>query len=164
MLQYYHIDFEKLKEVNFESLGPFLLDRVRKKEVLFHFIRSGPEGYTILAANQGAIKYATDQEFPNIKEDELLKASIKQDKNVKLNEIAIEVLSMSRSLLRTPGDEGILNNNSDLIIDMVLFLKELFSLFGLPVAYWKQFINISDDETISKIRKLVSQAIMTKKG
>ncbi|MFX0171168.1 MAG: hypothetical protein ACFE9L_04550 [Candidatus Hodarchaeota archaeon] len=159
MVQQYRLDFDKLKEINFESLGPFLLDRIRKKEILFHFIGSDQDGYTLLAANQEAITYAQDNEFLNV--------PLKQDKNVKLNEIAIQVLALSRSLLRTPGDEGVLTNNSDLIIDMVLFLKELFVLFGLPVAYWKQFINSTNRKAITQIREIISQTIMTsskKKG
>jgi hypothetical protein len=105
-----------------------------------------------MASNTKAIEFADNNEFT--------KQLYKQDKNVKLNDVAVEVLALSRSLLRTPGDEGILSNNSDLIIDMVLFLKELFILFGLPVAYWKQFIETADKSAISKIRKIISQTII----
>ena len=153
-MKYYNLDFDKLKEIQFESLGPFLLDRITKEGSNFHFIRSDSSGYTIMASNPKAFEFASKNEFPSI--------PFKQDKNVKLNEIAIEVLSLSRSLLRTPGDEKILSNNSDLIIDMSLFLKELFVLFGLPVAYCKQFIEIADKESIGKIRKIISQTILNK--
>jgi len=153
-MKYYNLDFDKLKEIQFESLGPFLLDRITKEGSIFHFIRSDSNGYTIMASNTNAFKFAAENEFPPV--------PYKQDKNVKLNEIAIEALNLSRSLLRTPGDEGILSNNSDLIIDMTLFLKELFILFGLPVAYWKQFIETADKEAIAKIRKVISQTILKK--
>ncbi|MHA2305952.1 MAG: hypothetical protein ACXACU_11215 [Candidatus Hodarchaeales archaeon] len=153
-MKYYNLDFDKLKEIQFESLGPFLLDRIRKEGSIFHFIRSDSTGYTIMASNPKAFEYAAENEFPSV--------PFKQEKNVKLNEIAIEVLNLSRSLLRTPGDEGILSNNSDLIIDMSLFLKELFVLFGLPVAYWKEFIEVADKEAIAKIRKVISQIILNK--
>ncbi len=153
-MKYYNLDFDKLKDIQFESLGPFLLDRIKKEGNIFHFIHSDSDGYTIMASNTKAAEFAAENEFPSVPHS--------QDKNVKLNKIAIEVLSLSRSLLRTPGDEGILSNNSDLIIDMTLFLKELFVLFGLPVAYWKQFIEIADKEAIAKIRKEISQVILNK--
>lgn len=153
-MKYYNLDFDKLKEIEFESLGPFLLDRITKEQNIFHFIRSDSNGYTIMASNTKAIEFAENNEFTTM--------PFKQDKNVKLNDIAVEVLALSRSLLRTPGDEGILSNNSDLIIDMVLFLKELFILFGLPVAYWKQFIETADKSAISKIRQIISQTVIKK--
>ena len=153
-MKYYNLDFDKLKETQFESLGPFLLDRIRKEGSIFHFIRSDSIGYIIMASNPKAFEFAKKNEFPSV--------PFKQDKNVKLNEIAIEVLNLSRSLLRAPGDEMILSNNSDLIIDMSLFLKELFILFGLPVAYWKQFIETADKEAIKKIRQVISQTILKK--
>lgn len=151
-MQYYHLNFEKIKEIKFDSLGPFLLDKIEKNDRIFHYIRSGSDGYTIMATNTDAIDFAEENEFKKIK--------FPQDKNVKFNEIATEVLALSRSLLRRPGDEKILSNNSDIIIDMVLFLKELFILFGLPVAYWKQFINTADKEAIAKIREVISQTVM----
>jgi hypothetical protein len=158
-VNYYRLDFEKLKAINFDRLGPFFLDRITKDDKIFNYIHSGSDGYLILASNNDAIDFALDKEFNE--------EPFKQDKNVKLNQIAIETLALSRSLLRTPGDERILANNSDLIIDMVLFMKELFVLFGLPVAYWKQFILSEDKEAITKIREVISQTIMTsnkKKG
>ncbi|MHA2289526.1 MAG: hypothetical protein ACXABG_12140 [Promethearchaeota archaeon] len=151
-MKYYNIDFDKLKEIKFESLGPFLLDRITKEKKVFHFIHSDTNGYTIMASNTNAIEFADNNEFTVM--------PFKQEKNVKLNDIAVEVLALSRSLLRAPGDEGILSNNSDLIIDMVLFLKELFILFGLPVAYWKQFIETADKSAISKIRQIISQSVI----
>ncbi len=153
-MKYYNLDFDKLKDIKFESLGPFLLDRITKENNIFHFIRSDVNGYTIMASNTKAIEFADKNELTII--------PFKQDKNVKLNDIAVEVLALSRSLLRTPGDEGILSNNSDLIIDMVLFLKELFILFGLPVAYWKQFIESAEKSEISKIRQIISQTVIKK--
>ncbi|MFX0085310.1 MAG: hypothetical protein ACFFAU_06525 [Candidatus Hodarchaeota archaeon] len=107
-----------------------------------------------MASNTKAIEFADNNEFTII--------PFNQDKNVKLIDIAVEVLALSRSLLRTPGDEGILSNNSDLIIDMVLFLKELFILFGLPVAYWKQFIESAEKSEILKIREIISQTVIKK--
>ncbi|MFX0184444.1 MAG: hypothetical protein ACFE95_15285 [Candidatus Hodarchaeota archaeon] len=151
-MNYYRLDFEKLKGINFDRLGPFFLDRITKDDKIFHYIHSGSDGYLILASNNDAIDFALEKEFNE--------EPFKQDKNVKLNQIAIETLALSRSLLRTPGDERILANNSDLIIDMVLFLKELFVLFGLPVAYWKQFILFEDKEAITKVREVISQTIM----
>ena len=151
-MKYYNLDFDKLKEIEFESLGPFLLDRITKEKKIFHFIRSDSNGYTLMASNTDAFEFAENNDLQPI--------LFKQDKNVKLNDIAIEVLSLSRSLLRTPGDEGILSNNSDILIDMVLFLKELFVLFGLPVAYWKQFINSGEREAIVKVRKIITRTIM----
>ena len=155
-MKYYKLSFENIKKYNFLG-GVFLLDRIKSDDIEFHFVRieTGKDGYLVLAASTEAIEFAKTNKLP----EELLK----QERNIKVNEVAFDTLNLSRSILRSPGDEGVLTNNSDLIIEMVLFMKEFFTTFGLPVAYWKRFLKNSNKETIKKIRNMISTEVMTLK-
>ena len=150
-MKYYKISFDKMKQINFSQLGPFLMNRVPKGDLIFHYIKSDSNGFTVLAANIEAMKFAEENEFKEI--------SLAQDKNVKLNEVAVDVLATTRTLLRRPGDETILNNNSDLIIEMHIILKELFDLVGIPVDYWKRFLTQFDKAEGAKIRKIITDMV-----
>lgn len=153
-MKYYKLSYDDIKEFNFLG-GVFLLDRIRSEESNYHFIKTIDGGYEILAADQDAVEFASDNGFDEI--------SLKQEKNIKINEVAFDTLSLSRSILRSPGDEKILTNNSDVIIEMVILLKELFTIFGLPVAYWKQFLRSPNKEIVTQIRNSIIAQIRTKK-
>lgn len=144
-----------MKQINFTQLGPFLLDRVPKDDIIFHYIKSDTTGFTVLAANLEAMNFAKKHEFKEI--------SFAQDKNVKLNEVAIDVLTTTRSSLRRPGDEAILKNNSDLIIEMHIILKELIDLVGIPVDYWKRFLAKYDKQEGKKIRDIITKVVTPQK-
>ncbi|UCG02120.1 MAG: hypothetical protein JSW11_21330 [Candidatus Heimdallarchaeota archaeon] len=150
-MKYYQISFDKMKQINFSQLGPFLMNRVPKDDIIFHYIKSDTDGFTVLAANVETMNFAKEHEFTEI--------SLAQDKNVKLNEVAIDVLTTIRSFLRRPGDEAILKNNSDLIIEMYIILKELFDLIGVPVDYWKRFLAKSDKTEGGKIRDIITASV-----
>ena len=155
-MKYYKLNFENIKKYNFLG-GVFLLDRIKSDDIEFHFVRieTGKDGYLVLAASTEAIEFAKTNKLPE--------ESLKQERNIKVNEVAFDTLNLSRSILRSPGDEGVLTNNSDLIIEMVLFMKEFFTTFGLPVAYWKRLLKNSNKETIKKIRNMISTEVMTLK-
>ena len=150
-MKYYQISFDLMKQINFSQLGPFLMNRVPKDDVIFHYIKSDTEGFTVLAANTEAMNFAEEHEFTEL--------SLAQDKNIKLNEVAIDVLTTIRSFLRRPGDETILKNNSDLVIEMYIILKELFDLVGVPVEYWKRFLAKFDKTEGGKIRDVITASV-----
>ncbi|MFW9903777.1 MAG: hypothetical protein ACFFFH_05555 [Candidatus Thorarchaeota archaeon] len=127
------------------------MNRVPKDDVIFHYIKSDTEGFTVLAANTNAINFAEEHKFSEL--------SLPQDKNIKLNEVASDVLTTIRSLLRRPGDESVLKNNSDLIIEMYIILKELFDLVGIPVEYWKRFLAKFDKTEGGKIRDVITVSV-----
>ncbi|MFX1507320.1 MAG: hypothetical protein ACFFDC_14655 [Promethearchaeota archaeon] len=154
-MKYYQISFDQMKQINFSQLGPFLMNRVPKDDIIFHYIKSDTEGFTVLAANTDAMNFAEKHEFTEI--------SLAQDKNVKLNEVAIDVMTTIRSFLRRPGDETILKNNSDLIIEMYIILKELFDLVGVPVEYWKRFLGKFDKTDGGKIRDIITTSVIPQK-
>ncbi|MFX1515308.1 MAG: hypothetical protein ACFFC6_03305 [Promethearchaeota archaeon] len=154
-MKYYQISFDKMKQINFSQLGPFLMNRVPKDDIIFHYIKSDTEGFTVLAANTDAMIFAEEHEFTEL--------SLAQDKNVKLNEVAIDVLTTIRSFLRRPGDETILKNNSDLIIEMYIILKELFDLVGVPVEYWKRFLAKFNKTEAGKIRDVITTSVTPQK-
>lgn len=154
-MRYYQISFDQMKRINFSQLGPFLMNRVPKDDIIFHYIKSDSTGFTVLAANLEAMKFAEENEFKEI--------LLAQDKNVKLNEVAVDVLATSRALLRRPGDETILKNNSDLIIEMYIILKELIDLVGIPVDYWQRFLAIYDKTEGAKIRDIITNVVIPHK-
>lgn len=154
-MKYYQISFDQMKRINFSQLGPFLMNKVPKDDIIFHYIKSDSDGFTVLAANIEAMKFAEENEFKEI--------SLAQDKNVKLNEVAVDVLATSRTLLRRPGDESILKNNSDLIIEMYIIIKELFDLVGIPVDYWKRFLAKYDKTDGTKIRDIIINVVIPRK-
>ncbi|MHA2224736.1 MAG: hypothetical protein ACXAC8_06005 [Candidatus Hodarchaeales archaeon] len=81
---------------------------------------------------------------------------------MKLNRVAVDALERARSLLRRPGDEEIITNKSDLIIETYLILKTLFITIGVPVDYWKRFLAITDEESIKKIKKVINDVVVPK--
>ncbi|MHA2245100.1 MAG: hypothetical protein ACXADY_09035 [Candidatus Hodarchaeales archaeon] len=127
------------------------MNRVPKDDIIFHYIKSDASGFTVIATNVEAMKFAEKNEFKEI--------VLAQDRNVKLNEVAIDVLATSRSHLRRPGDETVLKNNSDLIIEMYIILKELFDLINIPVDYWKRFLAHFDKAEGAKIRKIITDMV-----
>lgn len=154
-MKYYQISFEKIEQINFSQLGPFLMDRVPKGDIIFHYIDSDENGFTVLAASAEAIVFAEENEFKEI--------SLTQDRNVKLNKVAIDILATTRTLLRRPGDESILKNNSDLIIEMFIMLKELFDLVKIPVDYWKRFLKASEKKEGAKIKDIITNVVIPRK-